>query len=328
MKDINLTKAYVDVLNGYSYYKIDTEDVYIRHLKEKDIAIVQIEEDKYLEKAKSSGLPTKKEKQDFLLNEGLWTKEKDIEISNKENYVKNLKKSKSKLFLISQIESINKEIESLELEINKIKDEKSKLIGFVAEDFARSRTNLHYIYMSYFKDKDFKNSKFSLEELEELDQDNFYKYIVLYITHNNELNYELIKKVSISEGFQSAISICDENAINFYGKPVVDLTFFQQFLFIMGKYYRNIFTSQEARNMPDNIKDDPDKISEWYTASINMSKQSSKRKGNKGASFIMGASDQDMSLVKNQGDLGDMNNLATQKGGSLNITDLAQIHNK
>ena len=80
--------------------------------------------------------------------------------------------------------------------------------------------------------------------------------------------------------------------------------------------------------MPDNIRNDPDKISEWYIASINMNKQSSKRKGNKGASFIMGASDQDMSLVKNQGDLGDMNKLATEKGGSLNITDLAQIHNK
>jgi len=328
LKDINLAKRYIDILNGYSYHILGSEDIYIKHLSEADILRISVEEDAFLEKAKKSGLPTRKEKEEFILNEGLWKKEKDIEISNKKNYLDNLRKSKSKLFLISQIESINKEIQKLEIEINSLKNQKDNLIGFTAEDFARNRTNIYYIYISYYKDKELKNKRFSLDELEDLDEMYFYKYINLYLKHNQEISYDLIKRIAISDGVQSGMSICDENAMNFYGKSIVNLTFFQQFLFIMGKYYRNIFTSLEARNMPDNIKNDPEKISEWHTAAVNMNQQSSKRKGSKGASFIMGASDKDMALVGNQDNVGNINAIAEQKGGSLSLTDLAKIHGK
>ena len=63
--------------------------------------------------------------------------------------------------------------------------------------------------------------------------------------------------------------LCDDNVFNFYGKPVITLTFYKIEIYSYGRYFKSLIQTSEDK-IPDHIVEDPDKLIEWAQASKNV----------------------------------------------------------
>lgn len=323
-------RLFSDIINGFSEFKEPANKnlCFVKHFNELDFANFESKKNEFYQKAIKLKLPTKEEKEKYIFDEGLWTKEADIEISNKYSYLENLKKSKSKLFLISQIEQINKEIATIEIELKLKKTERDNLIGYTAEKYSDNRMNIIHISNSIYKDKNLTQKLFSEEDLEDFDDKKFYDYIIEYNRVMDIFKEETIKKLAIENNVQILIGLCGDNLYYFYCKPLAYLTSYQSLLLLYGRYFRGIMMSEEYTKIPENIKEDPDKLMDWFTANKNLKDKTRKNNKTSGPSFIMGASDKDMKAIGGQENSGDINEIAKQKGGVLGVEELAKFYKR
>jgi len=324
-------KLFADIVNGYSEFTepLTKKNCYIKHFNELDFAVFENKKIEFYEKAVRLKLPTQAQQEEYIFKEELWSKELDLEISNKIVYLENIKKTKGKLFLMSQIEQLNTEIGKLETEIFLQKKQREELIGYTAEKYADNRMNIILISNSICKDKDLKEKLFTEEELEEFDDNNFYTNILLYNQIMSLFKEDNIKSLGLDYTIQTMIGLSGENLFGFYGKALVYLTKFQSLLLLYGKYFRNIIMSEEYAKVPEDIKNNADKLMDWFTAAKNLKERASKSNKNSGASFIMGATDKDMEAIDGgKENHTDLNSMAKEKGGSLGVEELAKFYKR
>lgn len=324
-------KLFADIVNGYSEFTepLTKKNCYIKHFNELDFALFESKKVEFYEKAVRLKLPTETQQEEYIFKEQLWSKELDLEISNKIAYLENIKKTKGKLFLISQIEQLNSEIGKLETEIFLQKKRREELIGYTAEKYADNRMNIILISNSICKDKDLKEKLFTEEELEEFDDNNFYTNIILYNQIMNLFKEDNIKSLGLDYTIQTMIGLTGENLFGFYGKALVYLTKFQSLLLLYGKYFRNIIMSEEYAKVPEDIKNNADRLMDWFTAAKNLKERASKSNKNSGASFIMGATEKDMEAIDGgKENHTDLNSMAKEKGGSLGVEELAKFYKR
>lgn len=324
-------KIFADIVNGYSNLiePFDKKECYIKHFNEMDYADFEDRKNYFYNKAVKAKLPTQEEQENYLLNENLWSKNFDAEIEGKKSYLQNIKKAKSKLFLISQIDQLNNEIADIEAQIFLKNKEKEDLIGYTAEKYADNRMNIIHISNSIYKDNQLKEKLFKEEDLEEFNDQNFYEYIITYNKIMINFKENEIKRLALEDNVQTMLGLSGENLFGFYGKPIVYLTNYQSLLLLYAKYFRNIITSEEYLKVPEDIKNDADKLMDWFTASRNLKNRSKKNNKDSGASFIMGATEKDMKTIDGDKDSsGDLNSLAKQKGGTLGIEELAKFYKR
>jgi hypothetical protein len=324
-------RLFADIVNGFSEFKdpINKSICYIKHFNELDFANFENKKIEFYDKAVKLKLPTNKEQEDYILSEKFWSKEIDFELENKNLYLQNLKKTKSKLFLVSQIEQLNQEINKLEFEILTKKQERERLIGYTAEKYADNRMNIIYIAYSIFKDRELKLNYFSETELEEFNDKSFYDYIISYNNIMNDFKEDSVKKIALEHHVQNMIAFCGDNLYNFYCKPIAYLTNFQSLLLLYGRFFRNIMMSEDYAKVPDDIKKDADKLTNWFTASKNLKEKAVKNNKTGGASFIMGATEKDIETIDSgQNNTTDLNSMAKNKGGTLGIDELAKFYKR
>jgi len=324
-------RLFADIVNGYSELiePLNKTKCYIKHFNELDFANFENKKTEFYEKAVKVKLPTEAQQEEYIFQEKLWSKELDLEITNKIAYLENIKKAKGKLFLMSQIEQLNVEIAKLETEILIQKKQREELIGYTAEKYADNRMNIVHISNSIYKDKDLKESLFTEEELEEFDDKNFYEYIISYNKIMINFKEESIKKLALDYTIQTMIGLSGDNLFAFYGKPLVYLTNFQSLLLLYGKYFRSIIMSEEYAKVPEDIKNDADKLMDWFSAAKNLKEKAAKSNKNSGASFIMGATEKDMKAIDGGNDNHtDLNSMAKQKGGTLGVEELAKFYKR
>ena len=126
--------------------------------------------------------------------------------------------------------------------------------------------------------------------------------------------------------------LCDDNPQIFYGKPVVDLTFYQAEMFTYGRYFKNL--AQESKGSPpEEIRNDPDKLIEFYEVRRNadeiLDKASQKTGEKMGASSLVGATKEDLEALgynESGGGSVDLAKIADEKGGTMNMDDFIEIH--
>jgi hypothetical protein len=140
---------------------------------------------------------------------------------------------------------------------------------------------------------------------------------------------DTIKKLSLQHNVQTMIGLSGDNLFSFYGKPLVYLTNFQSLLLLYGKYFRSIMASEEYQKVPEDIKNDADKLMDWFSTAKNLKEKAAKSNKNSGASFIMGATEKDMEAIDGGRDNHtDLNSMAKEKGGSLGVEELAKFYKR
>jgi|TARA_Y100000817_G_scaffold36582_1_gene25224 hypothetical protein len=322
-----LKLIFSEIIEGYSFVPSKLfGDLKIKHINNFDAAKTDIKNHYYFEKAVSQGLEKREDKIDYLIKEKLWDPEKDKQAKRLEDMLKGMRKTKSKLILQTQIDAINKDIEENELQLSAILAEKETIIGFTAEEYAQRRINEYYMYISILDENG--NRLFKEDEFQELDEEQVAEIMTVYSKNNEKFKAEVLKKIALADFFTNIFYLCDDNVFNFYGKPVINLTFYQIEIYSYGRYFKSLIQNSEDK-IPDHIVEDPDKLIEWAQSSKNVKEVLEKNSGEEaGASSIMGATKEDLAKagVNQDQDVIDLSKKAEEQGGRLSMDDLMKLH--
>ena len=113
METVKRRKIFRDVVRGFSTTTLEEDFVYIKHLTPHDQVELEEIDEKYFNIALRKGVPTEEDMLAYLKDEGQWTDKDEKFIQDKELFLENLRKAKTKLVLKSEIdkqaELINKE---------------------------------------------------------------------------------------------------------------------------------------------------------------------------------------------------------------------------
>ena len=339
LKKEKLKSLYLDLIKGYST-SIKTNSFgkfYVKHLDMTSSTEIDTAYQECYEKAKKQGLPTEEEQVAYLNKEKLWTKEEESGLQNQQSLLEGLKLSKSKVFLQAQIDYFKEEIKKEEEKLNKMLSTKAEYMGFTAEAYANKKINEFYIYITVYKDEDFKERFFSKEEFEFINFEKFSELVVSYNTITKYFNATNLKRVALSTFFLNYFYLCDDNPQIFFGKPVIDLTYHQVELFGYARHFKHMLSEMKAQP-PSDYYDDPDKLIEFIEAGKNAQKMienAEKNEKSHGAMSVVGAPPEDlrrMGLTPGGGyeDVSgtSLSKEAAKKDGSLDMEDLMKIHEK
>ncbi len=329
MENSGLKVIFSEILRGYTLVENkDFGKIKIKHFNNFDSAELDIKNRYFYEKARDQGLPTREQKIEYLLKEDIWDDKKNKEILNLKTMIAGLKNSKSKVFLQAHIDDINRQLEENQLKLAHLEIQKEELIGFCAENYAQRRINEHYMQKAILKD----NGEFLLsdEDFEDLQQDQLMGLISTYNKNTRKFESPNLKKISLSGFFTNLFYLCENNAYTFFGKPLVELTFYQVELFGYARYYKSLMESSESK-VPDEVRQDPEKIVEWFESSKNAKEvmDKSQTAGKEGsATSLVGATKQDLKRLglDNPNETISLAKKAAEKGGSLTMQDMMKIH--
>lgn len=334
MENVGITQnktrmIFAEILRGYSVCEYQGETFYLKHLTHYDTTDLDYEKDKFFNAAKKAGLHNEKEQLDSLEKSNLWFPKDDEKIQGNRSFIINLKITKSKLYLKDEREGIQGQINGLEKESSELEQKKRNLLGMTCESFAEKKINELYIYNSAFKTKNLEQYFFSKEDFDELESSELGGFISVYNDKIGDFHSINLKRVALSGLFLNTFYLCKDNPFTFYGKPLVNLSYYQIELFTHGRYFKSLLSESKGRP-PEDIMDDPDKIIEWYESSKNAQTTMDKvNKGKSGGSSIMGASSKDMiqmGAIGNDERIIDLHAEAKKKGGSLTMEEMMKLH--
>ena len=332
---------YNDIIFGYSlfdYFK--GQDCYIKHFTSMDSARVDEVNSEATQKAEKMGLVKEKDQLKFLEKEDLWTSKEEEDLKELEGFIKSLEISKKKLFIKEQIEEIDAQIDTNSKVLLEKSASRSELVGFTSERYAHKKTNEYYVFSSLYKDRELKQSFYDEESFDYLSSKELENLVIEYNLVNKKFSSETLKRISLSGFFLNFFYVSEDNPYYFFGKPIVDLTFYQVQLYSFGRNYKNML--QNAKNKPpEEMFDDPDKLTEFFEqgeeAMKVIERLDAKGKdpvGGKekagGATSLVGATKQDLErlgLGEDQGEYISLSKEAAKKGGKLDIYELMKIHN-
>lgn len=318
-----------EILNGYSSLNSKKfGKIFIRHFTPLESSIFDTKKSELIEEAKKRGLQTSQESEEILKNLELWDDKKNKEIKEIENYLSILKRTKQKQILQAQIDLYNKTISEEENKLNELLTKKSNLIGLTVETWSEKKLSEFYIYKSFFKDIDFKTPFFSIDDYNDLDKTEIYLFIKNYNDIAARFSEDNLKKISLLPYFYNLFIVSSDDIFKFYGKPILNLSFYQIEIFRHAMFFKKLF-SESKSPPPDDILQNPERLLEWFNASQN----AEGLVGNKTdkISGIAGATDEDykrLGLAQDTSDFVDYFKEAQKHGGTLDLMAMAKLHQK
>ena len=319
-------KAFRDIKNGFSEIKVLENLFYLKHLSLEDQVDIDQIYDHYFDEAKSRGVPTNDETLKRLIEEKQWSTKQESLIKQEEDFIDNLNKQKKSLYLKSEIQRVNADIELGQKRLYDLKNTKASFFNRTAESYAEERVNDFYILKCLYKDKKLSQQAFEEDQFDNIDSETLTSIIKQYSEVYKNINDNTIQYLVLQDFFNLYMPFA-ENPTEFFGKSVCELTYNQVKLLIYSRFFKNVF--QQNDKMPQDIKNDPDKIIDYVNANENAKKviENKNNKENQ-ATSIVGATSEDLEYVglkaKGQKTLS-LADEAKKKGGSLSMEDMMNI---
>ena len=319
---VNYRYLFRDIVYGHSRVEFRDNDVFIKHLSALDQVDLEVLDEKFFEKAKKRGLPTRADALIRLKEEGLWGDTEEGELKTHEEYVEGLHNSRKKLYLKSDLETNEKQLEQGRLKLLNLEATREGLIGQSCESYAKSRVSDHYVLTSFYKDEQLKRPLFSVEEIDNLDQEELRQIILLY-NKSTQLFSDLNIQTLCLQDFYSTCYPFSDNVMNFYNKPLFQLSTSQVKLIVFTRMFKNIF--ENYPKMPDQIKKDAVKIIDYVNAQDSAQKVADTLDKD-GASTVMGATQEDYEYLgyKTSGAGKSLSDMLKDKGGRMDMKDLLE----
>jgi len=325
----NLKLTFIDILKGFSKASYEKNVLYIKHNTTINSGDIDYKKQDFERKAIQSGLPTKKEKENYLIKENLWSIEKNEKIEKIKKNIFSLKQTKSKIFKIEDIKYINKSIEKEEKDLKELLTEFTELLGFTVEDYANKKINEYFMFISLYKDIDLNEKFFSQEEFEDLENFDITKLVFIYNGINLKFSEQNLKKIALSSFYLNIFNLSSDNPYYLYGKPIIDLTFYQMEIFSFARYFKNV-VSNSKHSPPEEYYNEPDKLIEWLETSKNademIEKNDTQKTDGTVATSIIGAKKEDLAKIGADKNVISLHDVAQQKGGVLTMEDLMKLH--
>jgi len=140
MDPIDLKVTFSEILRGFSLVNSEYfNKIRIKHFTNFDSAELDIKNREFYNKAINEGLPSRKQRIDDLLEQEIWTEEKNKEILNTRSHIAGLENTKKKVFLQDHLDRANEDLKIQQAKLIQLEHEKEELIGFTAEAYAHKR---------------------------------------------------------------------------------------------------------------------------------------------------------------------------------------------
>ena len=326
LKKSNYRAAFKDIKNGFSEIYVLGNLFYLKHISFDDQVDIDSVYEKYFEQAKSKGVPSHDEILERLIEEKQWTKTQEREIKSQEDFIENLAKQKKSHYLRSEIERLNKDIEAAQKKLNELKNARASLFARSAESYAEERVNDFYILKCLYKDRFLKEQAFTEESFEQVDSETLFEIIKEYNRVYKNIGDDCIQNIVLQDFFNLYMPF-SENPMEFFGLPICSLSYNQVKLLIYSRFFKNVF--QQHDKMPEEIKNDPEKIMDYISANENAKKMMEKKAGKENsAQSIVGATEADLEYIgiKKKGERTlSLSDEAKKKGGSLSMEDMMKL---
>ena len=262
-------KAFRDIKNGFSEIKVLENLFYLKHLSLEDQVDIDQIYDHYFDEAKNRGVPTNDETLKRLIEEKQWSTKQESLIKQEEDFIDNLNKQKKSLFLKSEIQRVNADIELGQKRLYDLKNTKASFFNRTAESYAEERVNDFYILKCLYKDKSLSKPAFEEDQFDNIDSETLTCIIKQYSEVYKNINDNTIQYLVLQDFFNLYMPFA-ENPTEFFGKSVCELTYNQVKLLIYARFFKNVF--QQNDKMPQEIRNDPDKIIDYVNANENAKK--------------------------------------------------------
>jgi len=319
-------KIFRDVVQGFTKVFHGEELIFIKHLTTHDQVNLEDIEENFFNKAQARGLKTEQESLDQIIKDELWTREDEQFLSTQKSYVENLYKGKSQLILKSQIDNqerlINTELKKLDEKIN----EKNELLGETCEKYSKKRANDYYIMTSFYSDEKLTTKLYEEKEFDDVGYSRLSELVNIHNEHFSVFSEDNIQKTILEDFFFPFMSF-SEDTMQFFGKPVCELTNHQVKLIIFARIFKSIFDNNE--NIPEKIRKDPKALIDFASTSNTGKEELDRHEEKGGATTVVGATKEDyeymgVNPVKAEGGVS-LHEKAKKKGGTLNMNDLMEM---
>jgi len=314
-----------EIFDGYSECEFEDRFIYLKHLTVKDQRYIHVYYEKYKESAIKRGVKTEEEILNGLKEDGLWDSNDDLKIANLETEIENLNTTKKSMFLKSQKDGVQETINEKQAVYYKLKNDRRKIVGKTAEEYASNMSSIEMIRYFVFDSKDLNKHAFSKEDFDEMDDHSLGQLQKLQDKTRSRLNELDIQKAVLRPFFSMYLSFC-ENAKDFFGKPVIDLSVFQMKLVLFGKIFQSIF--QYVEDIPDGIKQDPEKLMAFSESKSDKSKNKSFLDENASASTVFGGTKEDLGEIAGDGKAISLSKEIKKAGGKLDMAQMMRLAGK
>lgn len=325
METVKRRKIFRDVVRGFSTATLEEDFVYIKHLTPHDQVELEEIEEKYFNIALRKGVPTEEDMLAYLKNEGQWTDKDEKFIQDKELFLENLRKAKTKLVLKSEIDKQAALIDKEQKILDDKQIQKIGLIGNTCEKYAKDRLNDFYMIKSFFADDKLQEPLFNQDKFDELDNHDIKKVVYKYNEIFEGFSEENIQYTILEDFYNPYLSFA-EDSVQFYGKAFCDLTYNQIRLIVYTRVFKNIFDMNE--NIPDSIRKDPAKLLEFGSSSKEEKDKAKDKLSQGDGGTLVGAKQEDYDYlgVERPANAVSLHEEAKKKGGTLNMEDLMKLH--
>ena len=313
-----------EVFDGYTECVFRDAPIYIKHFSIRDQRYIQKYYEKHKNLAVNRGVETEEQILKRLKEDDIWSEADDVKIDSLSFEIKNLKATQKNLFIPSQREKMQKDINEKQREIITLESKRKEVVGRTAEDYASSRAAEEMLRYFIYEDPELKNLKFSQEEFDDIEDYELLNINTQQMEISNRLSEENLQRAVLRPFFSMYLSLC-ENVNGFYGKSVTMLSAYQLKTVMFGRMFYNIF--QYTDNIPENIKDDPEKLLSFSEAQRN--KDSGKKfiKDDADATAIFGATKEDMESLSSDsgGKAVSLSEELKKAGGKLNMEQMIKL---
>jgi hypothetical protein len=315
-----LSNSLIDIFDGRTAFDLNGQRLFFRHFTIRDQNSISVFYNKYKKIAIKKGIETEEQIYKRLKDDGDWSEDDDLKISELETYVANLKTTKDKIFLPSQKESHQKLIDEQQSELNFLLSRKNDLVRTSAEGYANKMANEEFLRTLIYEDSNLNKLKYSDEDFGGLTSDEISELSKTYFKISSDLSDLNIQNIVLQDFFNIYLSAC-ENPYHFFGKFIHELTAYQMKLLLYGRIFNNIF--QYHDDIPDNIKKDPKAIFDFVDSKKNRENFQSQNRD--GATAVFGATSDDLEILDPSARKVSLSEEIKKNGGSLNMEQMMKL---
>ena len=293
-----LRKGFRDIARGYSSGYILCKEAFIRHMSHHE----QIEQDdkreEFFNHARKQGLQTNDEKLKELIKNGFWSEEKEKQLNNSKEVLLGLYEGKrNNVKMPSAVKDYMKLIEAEEKVYNEKMHEKRAMLGLTCEVYAERNLNDFYIISNIFKDKELKTPFFQVEDIDFMADSDIAGIITEFNSILECCSDVNIRKMTMQPFFQNYFFLVGDNLIDFFGKPICDLTFFQVSLIRQAQRIKSIYTNFDVSKWPKDVLENPDLFIDYADAVQNSKKEAEEQGAFDGESVTVGMKTEDSQVL-------------------------------
>ena len=266
---------YFEVLEGFNF---DAETkLFVKHFSDRDSCLILRKREELFRYYSSQGVPHEDDLLKNAIENEEWSQDKEDNILSLKYQISDNEKNIHNI-IPEQRGGIEKILEETRVKLAEALFERKNILGRSIEDLIDDDVNDYVVYLSFFKD----------EKLTQPIEPTYEIFQNWEPTEINNLNHRLgfhyrrfsernLKGVASLPMFVNKLGFSKEDASTFLGRPIVDLTHNQNFIFSYGIRNLNLLSTAKG-NPPDlNIEAKIDDVIKWYDLqhSINIGKKNS-----------------------------------------------------